>query len=94
MTPAEHLKSAIAPLRKALATADAASLRATLTAAFAPDATLHLCHPFGDLTGPDALHDRALGPRGGTGGKDDLCRRLRGHPHHTVHRLGTGQHLV
>lgn len=62
MTSPEQLKSAIAPLRKALAAADAASLRATLAAAFAPDATFHLCHPFGDLTGPDALHDRALAP--------------------------------
>ena len=62
MTSAEHLKTALAPLRRALATADAASLRQTLTAAFAQDATLHLCHPFGDLTGPDALHDRALAP--------------------------------
>ncbi|MCA3448058.1 MAG: nuclear transport factor 2 family protein [Rhodobacter sp.] len=62
MTSAEHLKTALAPLRRALATADAAGLRQTLTAAFAQDATLHLCHPFGDLTGPDALHDRALAP--------------------------------
>ena len=62
MTSAEQLKSAIAPLRKALATADAAGLRRALAAAFAPDVTLHLCHPFGDLTGPDALHDRALAP--------------------------------
>lgn len=62
MTSAEHLKGAIEGLRKALATADAASLRATLGAAFAPDATMHLCHPFGDLQGPDALHDRAFAP--------------------------------
>jgi len=62
MTAAEHLKTALAPLRRALATADAAGLRQTLTAAFAQDATLHLCHPFGDLTGPDALHDRAFAP--------------------------------
>jgi predicted ester cyclase len=62
MTAAEHLKTALAPLRRALATADAAGLRQTLTAAFAQDARLHLCHPFGDLTGPDALHDRAFAP--------------------------------
>jgi predicted ester cyclase len=62
MTSAEHLKSAIEPLRKALATADAASLRRTLASAFAPDAKLHLCHPFGDLTGPDALHYSAFAP--------------------------------
>lgn len=62
MTTAERLKSALAPLRHALATADAATLRPALGAAFAPEATLHLCHPFGDLTGPDALHDRAYAP--------------------------------
>lgn len=62
MTTAERLKSALAPLRRALATADAATLRPALGLAFAPEATLHLCHPFGDLTGPDALHDRAYAP--------------------------------
>lgn len=62
MTTAALLKATIAPLRQALATADAASLRGALAAAFSPDAKLHLCHPFGDLTGPDALHDRAFAP--------------------------------
>lgn len=60
MTTAALLKATIAPLRQALATADAASLRGALAAGFSPDAKLHLCHPFGDLTGPDALHDRAF----------------------------------
>jgi predicted ester cyclase len=62
MTTAALLKATIAPLRQALATADAASLRGALAAGFSPDAKLHLCHPFGDLTGPDALHDRAFAP--------------------------------
>jgi predicted ester cyclase len=62
MTSSEQLKSAFAPFRHALATADAASLRPALGLAFAPDAKLHLCHPFGDMTGPDALHDRAYAP--------------------------------
>lgn len=62
MTTAALLKAATAPLRQALATADAASLRGALAAGFSPDAKLHLCHPFGDLTGPDALHDRAFAP--------------------------------
>ncbi|WP_293444079.1 ester cyclase [Planktotalea sp.] len=29
---------------------------------FAPDAALHMCHPFGDLTGPDALWNTCIGP--------------------------------
>ena len=62
MTSSEKLKSALAPLRHALATADAVSLRSVLDAAFAPQATLRLCHPFGDLTGPDALYGRAYAP--------------------------------
>ncbi len=62
MTSATALKSALLPFRSALATADARTLRPVLAAAFHPDARLHLCHPFGDLTGPDALHDQALGP--------------------------------
>ncbi|AHM05829.1 hypothetical protein roselon_03582 [Roseibacterium elongatum DSM 19469] len=28
----------------------------------APDATVHLCHPFGDLSGPEALFDAAYAP--------------------------------
>jgi predicted ester cyclase len=62
MTSATTLKSTLLPFRTALATADARTLRPALEAAFHPAATLHLCHPFGDLTGPDALHDRAFGP--------------------------------
>lgn len=54
MTP-EALKATIAGFRSAAATATPDGLRAALDAVFAPDAMLHLCHPFGDLTGPDAL---------------------------------------
>lgn len=62
MTSPADLKAALSPLRAALSTAEPASARAALERAFAPDAVLHLCHPFGDLTGPAALFDRALGP--------------------------------
>jgi len=58
----ETLKAALAPLRLALADADAATLPAALSAAFAPDALIRLCHPFGDLNGPWALHARAYAP--------------------------------
>ena len=54
MTAAAALKDSLAPLRAALAMAEAAPLRAALGAALHPRARLHLCHPFGTLTGPEA----------------------------------------
>lgn len=59
---ADQLKAQIAPLRHALACVDRATLLPALTAAFAPGALVRLCHPFGDLAGPRALHDTGLGP--------------------------------
>ena len=61
MTPAA-LKSTLAPWRRTMETATPEAARAATRVLFAPDAALHLCHPFGDLTGPDALIDTALGP--------------------------------
>jgi predicted ester cyclase len=56
------LKSLIAPWRSTMETATPEAARAATAALFAPEARLHLCHPFGELTGPDALIDAALGP--------------------------------
>jgi predicted ester cyclase len=56
------LKSTLAPWRKAMAAATPDTARAATAALFAPEARLQLCHPFGELTGPDALIDTALGP--------------------------------
>lgn len=61
MTP-EALKSLIRPLQEAAATATEAGLRAALGAVMAPDAVVHLCHPFGDQTGPDAMFDACYAP--------------------------------
>ncbi|WP_136441499.1 ester cyclase [Pacificoceanicola onchidii] len=61
MTP-DGLKSALLPLRTATATFEEATVRKALGAIMAPDATLHLCHPFGDLTGPDAFYDTCYAP--------------------------------
>ncbi|WP_439530005.1 ester cyclase [Pannonibacter sp.] len=60
-TPAE-LKDALHPLRKALENPSADRLRPVLAAAFADDARLALCHPFGMLTGPEEFELQALGP--------------------------------
>lgn len=59
--PAE-LKDALRPLRKALETVTADTMGPALRAAFAEDACLHFCHPFGTLTGQDALERTALAP--------------------------------
>ncbi|SFS05354.1 ester cyclase [Yoonia litorea] len=61
MTPAE-LKSLYAPFQKAVAGASADKIRHAVTALFADDAALHLCHPFGALTGGAAYLDTCLVP--------------------------------
>jgi predicted ester cyclase len=59
--PTRH-KARLAPLRAAMYDWTEGGVRAALDDLFAPDATVHLCHPFGTLTGPAALFDRALAP--------------------------------
>ena len=54
MTP-DALKSLIKPFQTAMFDVEEASARAVLNNLFAPDATLHMCYPFGDLSGPDAF---------------------------------------
>jgi predicted ester cyclase len=56
------LKARLAPLRAAQYDWDDTTLRATLAQLMAPDALIHLCHPFGDLHGPAAFHAAALMP--------------------------------
>ena len=41
---------------------DAEEVRGALARAFAPDATVHLCHPFGTVEGSDGWHAGALAP--------------------------------
>jgi predicted ester cyclase len=62
MPTADQLKTTLAPLRKALETATPATVESALTAAFAPDAHIRLCHPFGGVTGPGALFETAFAP--------------------------------
>ena len=54
MTP-DALKSLIRPYLDAAATFDAPQVRAALDALIAPDALVHLCHPFGSATGASAM---------------------------------------
>ena len=60
MDPAA-LKSALGPYRAATEGFDAAAVKVALGAVLAPDARLHLCHPFGDIAGA-AFFDTCLQP--------------------------------
>ncbi len=62
MSLSEELKTALGPFRAALTAFEGAAARAAVEAVFAADAVLHLCHPFGDLTGGAAFFDSCLTP--------------------------------
>ncbi len=47
----------LAPFRSALAQGDLSAARAAFAQACAPDVIGHLCHPFGDVTGAEAIFD-------------------------------------
>lgn len=55
-----RLRAIIAPLRAAMANFTEAGVRGALATVFAPDALVRLCHPFGDMRGPEALYDAAF----------------------------------
>ena len=62
MSDPDRLRALIAPLRTAMANFDSALVQSALGEVMAADATLHLCHPFGDLPGPQALYAAAYAP--------------------------------
>jgi predicted ester cyclase len=45
----------LAHLQKALAAATPEGVRKAITQSFAPSAIIHMCHPFGDIAGPDVF---------------------------------------
>ena len=55
-------KAALAPLRQAMADLDAEAVRAALRAVLAPEAVIHMPHPFGDFEGPEAFYDACYAP--------------------------------
>ncbi|MGR3464524.1 ester cyclase [Limimaricola sp.] len=61
MTP-DELKALHAPFARAASNVEAGALREALGALMAPDAVLRLCHPFGDLKGPEAFVETCLAP--------------------------------
>lgn len=87
-------KSALAPLRAAMVDFDAEAVRAALRAVIAPDAVIHMPHPFGDLTGPDALYDACYAPL--LAALPDLERRdwivMGGPDEHGADWVGCGGH--
>lgn len=70
---ADELKALIADYRAATATFEAGSVQAAMGDVFAADATLHMCHPFGTLSGPQAFFDACYAPL--LGAMADLERR-------------------
>ena len=61
MTP-DALKSLFKPFQTAMADVEETAVRNAMADLFAPNAKLHMCHPFGDLSGPEALYDMAYAP--------------------------------
>ena len=55
-------KAVLAPLRAAMVDFDADGIRTALRSALAPDAVIHMPHPFGDFEGPDAFYDACYAP--------------------------------
>ncbi len=62
MTIAADLKALIRPLREAAATFTGQGVRAELNRLMAADATVHMCHPFGDVRGPDVYFEACHAP--------------------------------
>ena len=62
MASTADIKYALAAYRIATATFEPATVQAALADVMAEDATCHLCHPFGDMEGPDAFYATCLGP--------------------------------
>ncbi|SHG94290.1 ester cyclase [Cognatishimia maritima] len=53
-------KALLAPLRGALYDFEPKQVQAAMTDVMAADAIVHMCHPFGDVIGPDAFYQSAF----------------------------------
>lgn len=89
-------KSLLAPLREAMYNFDARSVQSALGALLTADARVHMPHPFGDLTGPDALYATCYAPL--IKAVPDLERRdwivMAGVTEHGGHWVGCGGHYL
>ncbi len=61
MTP-DQIKAVVAPFRKAMETATTDGTRAALDSMLVPEASIHMCHPFGGLAGPAQLWQACCAP--------------------------------
>lgn len=59
---AAHIRSVLSPFRQAMAAAEAPAARQALAGVFAAQATIRMCHPFGDLQGSEAFFERCYAP--------------------------------
>jgi predicted ester cyclase len=55
-------KALITPLRTAMYNFDEADVRTALENLISADASIHMAHPLGDMTGPDELYNNAYAP--------------------------------
>jgi predicted ester cyclase len=55
-------KAILTDLRKAMTDFEGVAVRQALSGVISADALIHLCHPFGDLPGPEAFYDVAYEP--------------------------------
>jgi predicted ester cyclase len=62
MASAETLRKQIATLSLAMTDFDPVAVQSALVDFMTPDATIHLCYPFGEMIGPQALYDAAYAP--------------------------------
>ncbi len=89
-------KALIAPLRAAMYDFDADTVCAALSDLIAPDAVVHMPHPFGDMTGPEALYDACYAPL--LHAMPDLERRdwivMGGRTEHGGDWIGCGGHYA
>lgn len=58
----QALKDVVAPIRAAQYDYAPEAALGALKNAFAADATIHMCYPFGDMTGPDAFFQSVIKP--------------------------------
>lgn len=58
----ENLKAYFTPLARAMADFSEGPVRAAMDALFEEDAILRICHPFGELVGPNAFYKTAYAP--------------------------------
>ncbi len=55
-------KALMAPLRSAMSDFTEAGVRQALDGLLSPDSLVHMCHPFGDVVGPQAFYESVFAP--------------------------------